>query len=46
MIGEGEGRAERAGAVFGWFLVEEEEWVNNFDLKDGRMDTRVELPEG
>jgi len=46
-IGEGEGRAEGVGAVLCWFFMEEdEEWVNNVDLKDGCVDTRVEPLEG
>lgn len=41
-IGEGEGRAERAGAVLGWsFMEEEEEPVNNADPTVGRIDTTV-----
>ncbi len=34
-IGEGEGRAERAGAVLGWFFMEEEEGE---DEKEARVE--------
>lgn len=38
-IGEGDGRAEGAGTVFGCFFTEEVDWENEVDLSDGRMET-------
>lgn len=47
-IGKGEGRAERAGAVLGWFFVEEEEGEDEKEtwVEEVCMDTRFETPEG
>lgn len=44
-IGEGEGRAERVGAVLGWFFMEEEDGENKKEawVKEVCMGTGVEL---
>lgn len=48
-IGEGEGRAEKGGAVLGWFFMEEEEEEGEDDtepwVKDFCMNTGVGPPE-
>lgn len=46
-IGEGEGRADRAGAVLGWFVMEEEEGEDEKEawVREVCVDTRVEPPE-